>query len=376
MGCKNCEKINRTPMEHVPSFVKREGTFADESYDKWLSVIKSRLQQSQIKAAIKVNHALMQFYWDLGRDIVRLKAEQKWGDSVIEHLSLDLKSAFPNQKGFSTRNIRYAKQWFLFYSEGLIKLHQAGAKMPKSFALVPWRHHVEIITKCRNVEEALFYINKVIENNWSRRELEDFLESDLYRTLGKAPTNVKHTLPSPLAGLAQEILKDPYNFDFLSMTKGYDEKRLEDALFHNITRFLLELGNGFAFVGRQMELRMPGGKSFFPDMIFYHIRLKCYVVIELKVVDFTPEFAGKLNFYVTAVDKLLRGADDNPTIGLLICKSKDKTLVEWSFQDINKPLGVASYQLQEIISKEISDMLPSAHDIEKMLDKDQTNQLL
>jgi len=212
-----------------------------------------------------------------------------------------------------------------------------------------------IISKSKTVSEALFYIDSVIENNWSRRELEDNISTDLFARQGKAITNFSDRLPAPQNLAATQVLKDPYHFDFLTMRKGYDERDLEDALVHNITRFLLELGQGFAFVGRQMELRMPNGKSYFPDLIFYHIKLKRYVVVELKVVDFEPEFAGKLNFYFSAADELLKSADDNSSIGLLICKSKDETTVKWSFKDINKPIGVAEYQLKEIVDRTLDE---------------------
>jgi len=235
--------------------------------------------------------------------------------------------------------------------------------MPSDFGLVPWRHHIEIFTHSHSVEEALFYIEKTIEGNWSRRQLEDFIESDLYSHSGNGISNFLDKLPTPQGHLAESLLKDPYTFDFVAVKKGYDELQLENELINNISRFLLELGQGFAFVGRQMELKMPGGQTFIPDMLFYHIKLKCYVVIELKTVRFKPEFAGKLNFYVTAVDKLLKGEDDNPTIGLLICKSKDKTVVEWSFQDIHKPIGVASYTTTPNI-------LPSAETIRQAIGLD------
>ncbi len=217
-------------------------------------------------------------------------------------------------------------------------------------------HHICILTNSKTVEEALFYMNKTIEGNWSRRMLEDNMEADLYGRQAKAVTNFGQHLPTAQSKLAEELLKDPYNLDFLSLKEGYDERELENALAQNITRFLLELGHGFGYVGRQMELRMPGGQSFFPDMVFYNIPLKSYVVVELKVVNFIPEFAGKLNFYVTAADKLLRGEGDNPSIGLLICRSKDDTVVEWSLQDINKPIGVSTYQLQEILNRTIEEM--------------------
>lgn len=247
------------------------------------------------------------------------------------------------------------KRWYSFYAKSDEIRHQVGDELefPANFSLVPWRHHISIFTKSNSVKEALFYINKTIEGNWSRSTLENRMEEKLYVKQGCAVTNFSSKLPVAQSKLAEEVLKDPYKLDFLHLKEDYDEKDLEDALAHNITRFLLELGQGFAYVGRQMELRMPGGQSFYPDMIFYHIHLKCYVVIELKVVKFIPEFAGKLNFYVSAADHLLKKDDDNPSIGLLICKSKDDTVVKWSFEDINKPIGVSTYQLQEIVDQTI-----------------------
>jgi predicted nuclease of restriction endonuclease-like (RecB) superfamily len=336
-----------------PTFVHSNSVAKDNAYQQWFGELKSRLRSHQVKAAMHVNTEMLEFYWSLGRDLVQKKAETQWGAGVVEQLSLDLKDAFPGVKGFSTTNIWYSKKWYLYYNEHVIKLHQPGGEipMPKEFGAVPWRHHVEIITKCQSVEEALFYVNKVLEEGWSRRRLEDELANNLYVRQGKAITNFSTSLMLPQSTLATEVLKDPYTFDFLTLTQGYNEKQLEDALAHNITRFLLELGSGFAYVGRQMELRMPNGQSYFPDMVFYHIKMRCYVVVELKVVEFMPEFAGKLNFYVSAADHLLRSADDNPTIGLLICRSKDETIVQWSLEEINRPIGVASYQLQEVVDE-------------------------
>ena len=289
------------------------------------------------------------------------------------NVSLDLRAAFPTMKGLSESNIWSMKRWFLFYNKGFLhqlgkesknvvaKLYQPGEVLPSKaqnqicnflpddiFFSVPWRHHVEIIQHCKSMEEGFFYIHKTVEEGWSRQELTHYLKAKLHQTQGQALTNFVERLPTPQSHLAQEVLKDPYKFDFLSVGPNYDENELETALISNITRFLLELGKGFAFVGRQIELKMPNGKSYFPDLLFYHIKMRCYVVVELKVVEFEPEHAGKLNFYVTATDKLLKSETDNPTVGLLICKSKDKTTVEWSLQDIDKPLGVASYDLERI----------------------------
>ena len=341
----------------VPTFTFGAQNLPDKEYHQWLIEIKQRFQQSQIKTAIKVNTALLEFYWSLGSDIVKMQTEKAWGSGFINQLSLDLREAFPKATGFSLSNIKYIRQWYLFYYQELTKSHQVGGflEMPKDFGLIPWRHHIEIISKCNSISEALFYIKQTISHNWSRVQLVHTIESNLFERQGKAISNFDTQLPIPQANLATELLKDPYNFDFLSLAKDYSERELEEALMQNITRFLLELGQGFAFVGRQMELRMPEGQSFFPDLIFYHIPMKCYVVVELKVTLFIPEYIGKLNFYVTAVDKLLRGESDNPTIGLLICKDKDELLVEWSLTDVNKPLGIASYQLKEIIDNTIAE---------------------
>ena len=357
----------------------------DADYRHWMENVKQRLKNYQIKAAVRVNSALLEFYWSLGRDMANMKAEQKWGSGVIEQMSLDLKAAFPNLKGFSTTNLWYVKKWYLFYANE--KLHQLGGEMqdidteeniklqqpvgefemPEKFALVPWRHHIEIITHCQSVDEALFYIQKTIDNGWSRSALENNMAAGLFAKQGKAVTNFGTTLPAQQSQLAQELLKDPYNFDFLTMADDYKERELEDALAQNISRFLLELGKGFSYVGRQVELRVDD-ESFFIDMLFYHIRLKCYVVVELKTVKFIPEFAGKLNFYVTAVDRLLKQDDDKPTIGLLICKTKKDTLVEWALTDIHKPIGVAGYELHNILPKELVSSLPTPQELEKQLE--------
>lgn len=236
--------------------------------------------------------------------------------------------------------------------------------MPIDFGLVPWGHHIDIFTRCKSVPEALFYIEQTIRNNWSRPELSAEIDDDLYAKQGRVVTSFDEKLPAPYSGLAKAILKSPYDFSFIDK-KIVSERQLEDELASNITRFLLELGSGFAYVGRQMELKMPGGQVFVPDMIFYHTRLKAYIVCELKVVPYIPDFAGKLNFYVSAVDELMRQDDDNPTIGLLICKSKDDTVVEWSLRGMNQPLGVAEYKL---ISEKVAKLLPSESELGRIID--------
>ena len=376
--------MKKKETKNEPTFVYRDNTIADNEYVKWLSDVKARFHQSQIKAAIRVNTAMLEFYWSIGRDLVALRAEERWGAGVVKQFALDMRQAFPNETGFSDTNVKYMKRWYSFYYENITKdqqvasqirgsqishqlgdqmesvekSHQLGdqLEMPEIFGRIPWRHHVEIFTQSQSIEEAIFYINKVAEEGWSRNWLEDQMAAKRYLSQGAAITNFDKTLPAPQSELAKEMLKDEYNFEFLTMKAKYDEHDLEEALVNNITRFLLELGKGFAFVGRQMELRMDDETTFFPDLVFYHIPQKRYVIIELKAVKFEPEFAGKLNFYVTAADELLRGEGDNPSVGLVICKTAKKTIVEWSLKDINKPLGVASYQLREVVDRTVAEL--------------------
>ena len=371
-------------MADKPHFVFRDGMTADRDYVQWIADIKSRYRNSQIKAAIKVNSALLEFYWSVGRDLAVLKAEERWGSGIVKQFALDMRNAFPDAKGFSYSNVKDMKRWYLFYYEQVIKgqqvvdpndmtekghqpggliaktekSHQVGGllEMPEIFGQVPWKHHVYIVSKSKSLDEALFYIDKVVVEGWSRSWLEDQIAHNLYRNQGSAITNFDNTLPSPQSQLAKELLKNEYNLSFITSENIKREKDLEEALVTNVTRFLLELGKGFAYVGRQMELRMDDETTFFPDLVFYHIPQKRYVIIELKAVKFEPEYAGKLNFYVTAADKLLKGDDDNESVGLIICKTAKRTIVEWSLQDIAKPLGVATYQLEEVVARTVAEL--------------------
>lgn len=315
------------------------------------------------------------------------KAEEKWGSGVIEQLSFDLQEAFPADKGFGSRNLWNMKKWYLFFSSpaSIEKLHQVGAELlrtggqsvtklhqlgavldsdttfPVVLGLVPWRHQVNIITKCKSIDEAVFYLRECILGGWSRQTLDNSLKANLYKSHGKAISNFPEYLPEAQSRLAQEITKDNYDFGFVTVPVNYKEEHLEAALEENITRFLLELGTGFAFVGRQKEL-IVGNRTRRIDMLFYHIRLKAYIVIELKTKPFEPEYAGKLNYYVNAVDELLKGPDDNPTIGLLICSDKDETDVRWAFKGVQTPMGVASYDNIHITSP--STLLPSSEELQ------------
>ena len=349
-----------------PTFVYRDGMMADKEYVEWLKELKTRYRQSQAKAAVKVNTAVLEFYWSLGRDIIQRKVESKWGSGFFNQLSLDMRAMFPDEKGFSSANLRYMKRWFEFYYQRLVNLHQAGdiiihqageeLEMPAVFGIVPWKHHVEIFTKSNSLDEALFYINKVSTEGWSRALLEHHISAHLFQSQGSAITNFEATLPASQIEEAKQLLKKEYDLSFITAETVKEEKDLENALAKNVTEFLLELGQGFAYLGRQKELRIDEETVFFPDLLFYHIPQRRYVIVELKAVKFMPEFAGKLNFYVTAADKLLRGKDDNPSVGLLICKTAKKTIVEWSLQDIQKPLGVATYQLQEVVDRTVAEL--------------------
>lgn len=352
--------------DSIPQFVNSESFMEDKNYVTWLSDLKKRFRTAQLKAAIKVNTEMLKFYWSLGEDICHKQKQYKWGANFIKRLSLDLRAEFPQTEGFSWSNLYKIRKWYLFYSSQNDFLYQAGTKLqkvdnadtpiPEILLTVPWRHHTVIVSKCDTIAAAMFYLNKVVEGNMSRNELEYSVKAQLYEHSGKALNNFDVTLPHPQNELAAEIIKDPYKLDFFSLPNKFSEMDLENKLATNITRFLLELGKGFAFVGRQMELDTPSGKAYFPDMVFYHTRLKCYVVIELKTVDFMPEFIGKLNFYVSAADELLKGDGDNQSIGILLCKNKDSSVVEWSLRGITTPLGVASYQLQQVYERTLLEM--------------------
>ena len=372
-----------------PYIVKSHDIHIDNDYADWIADIKSRYRSAQVKAAVKVNAEKLLFNWQLGRDLVQKKAEERWGAGVVEQVSLDLKREFPNADGFSTSNLWYMKKWYLFYADGdaeeklqravgelqsfvnqsVIKLQQSvgerqhlvsktnneiGVAFPQPFALVPWGHHVDIITKCKSIDEALFYVGKTIEQGLSRNSLANCIKANLYEHQGKIVNNFTDHLPALQSKLVQEVLKENYDFGFATVEHEiYDEAELEEALTKNVTDLLLEMGTGFAFLGRQKEL-VVGGRSRKIDLLFYHIRLRCYVVCELKAKPFEPEFAGKLNYYVNAVDELLKADDENPTIGLLVCSDMDKIDVQWSFKGISTPMGVATYN-----NIRIKDALPS-----------------
>lgn len=335
-------------------------------YKDWLQNLKGKIQQSQIKAAIQVNSELLRLYWQIGKDIVEKQAQAKWGDGFLQTLSADLCKEFPTMKGFSYRNLKSIRQWYLFYNQLDIIGKQVVSQLEVSLFSIPWGHHIMIMQRCKNTQEALFYVHKTIENHWSRSVLEHQIALNLYVRQGKAITNFQHQLPPAMSDLAQELTKDPYIFDFLSITENYTEKELQQYLEDNMTKFLLELGKGFCFYGKQVHINV-GGDDFYIDLLFYNAHLHCYVVVELKTTKFKPEHIGQLKFYVTAVNKQLCTEGDTPTIGLLICKDKNNVIAEYTLEDIHNPIGVSSYKLFDELSKDYQSSLPSIEEIEKRL---------
>lgn len=335
-------------------------------YNDWLQSLKGRIQQSQIKAAIQVNSELLSLYWQMGKDIVEKQAQAKWGDGFLQTLSTDLSKMFPTMKGFSYRNLKSMRQWYLFYNQQNIIGKQVVSQLEVSLFSVPWGHHLMIMQRCKDIQEAIFYVYKTIENHWSRSVLEHQIELNLYERQGKAITNFQQQLPIATSDLAQELTKDPYVFDFLSITGSYTEKELQQYLEDQMTKFLLELGKGFCFYGKQVHINV-GGDNFYIDLLFYNVQLHCYVVVELKTIKFKPEHIGQLKFYVTAINRQLRTEADNPTIGLLICKDKNDVVAEYTLDDIHNPIGISSYKLFDELSKDYKSSLPSIEEIEKQL---------
>ena len=328
-------------------------------YKEIIKDLKNKFKSHQIKASIKVNNELLQFYWYMGQKIIEVQKEYKWGSKFLENLSKDLSREFLDVKGFSKRNLELIRKWVKFWD------HENTKQLVSQLFQIPWGHNIVIIQKCKNLNEALFYVQNTIKHGISRSVLIHQIESGLYERSKKAINNFDLTLPPTNSDLAKEITKDPYIFDFLTLSEDYKEKELEDALIENIKDFLLELGSGFAFVGKQYPLQV-GNSEFRIDLLFYHIKLHCFIVIELKTTEFKPEFAGKLNFYISAVDGILKSDKDNPTIGILICKSKDNLVVEYALKDINKPIGVSEYRLTKELPKELKNSLPTLEDFKKL----------
>ena len=345
----------------------------DNNYKQLIEQIKKSYREGQLKAAISVNSEMLRFYYYLGEQITTLHAESRWGSGFYNNLSNDLQKEIPNSKGFSVTNLKYMKRFYELYSSA--NRPQAVDDLPitciggnfDSIFQIPWGHQRCIMDKCEgDLNKAFFFISKTLENNWSRAVLLNFLDTDLYSRQGKVITNFTNSLPAAQSDLATEMTKDPYNFDFLAIRQNYDEKELKDALMDNIQSFLLELGTGFAFIGREYRLAVGNSEEFI-DMLFYNIRLHCYVVVEVKISAFTPADIGQLGTYVTSVNHILKGENDNQTVGLLICKTKDNVLAKYASESSKAPIGISEYQLQNVMAEHVKKALPSIEEIESTL---------
>lgn len=331
---------------------------APDSYPQFLADLKIRIRAAQLRASVAVNRELVLLYWQIGRDILYRQQRENWGAKVIDRLATDLKREFPDMKGFSVRNLKYMRRFAEVWTEDEF-VQQVAAQLP-------WFHNCVLLDKVANDDIRKWYARAAIHHGWSRAVLVHQIESDLHGRQGKAITNFDRALPPPQSDLAQEVTKDPYNFDFLMLGEEAHERDLERGLMEHLRKFLLELGVGFAFVGSQYPLTV-GGEEFRIDLLFYHLRLRCYVVIDLKAVPFQPEFAGKMNFYLSAVNSLLRHSDDQPSIGLILCKTKNQVIAEYALEDYSKPIGISEYRLAESLPDKLQGSLPTVEELESEL---------
>lgn len=338
----------------------------DSEYKQWFVEIKEHIRSIQIKAAFAVNSEMLSLYYDLGKRIASIKADVRWGSKFYQNLSDDLRVEFPDTQGFSETNLRYIVKFYRFYSNSESIPPQVGEELIRWLCSIPWGHQKFLLDKCKSTEEAIFYIQKCREKCWSRNVLINYYESNLFDSEGRALTNFNFQLPDFQSDLAQQTLKDPYNFDFISMRQGYNERELEDALTSNITKFLLELGSGFSYIGRQQQIKV-GKSDFYIDLLFYHIKLRCFIVVELKTGEFKAEYVSKLGLYVSAVNHQMKHYSDQPTIGLLICKSKDEVIAQYTLESTSQPIGISEYQLKKLYPEKIENEIPSIEELEKEL---------
>ena len=329
-----------------------------EGYDSFLKTLKDRVRTAQLRASLSVNRELVLLYWGIGRDILARQKQQGWGAKIIDQLAADLRKEFPEATGFSARNLKYMRAFAEAWPDEPF-VQQVAAQ-------IPWFHNCVTLDSVKNPVERKWYIRATIQNGWSRNVLVHQIESSLYRRQGKAPTNFTRTLPAPQSELAQQVIKDPYNFEFLTLAGQAKERDLERALINHLRDFLLELGVGFAFVGSQYPLDV-GGQEYRLDLLFYHLHLRAYLVIELKAEDFKPEFSGKMNFYLSAVDDLLRHSDDQPSVGIILCKSKNRIVAEYALRDLGKPVGLSEYRLTSELPIDFEGSLPTVDELERTL---------
>jgi len=364
---------SRFPEEREDGIVQQPVSQFDHtsaSYVELLDSLKLRIQQARTKALLSVNRELTALYWAIGHQIVEAQNREGWGTSMINRLAHDLRSALPSNRGLSPRNLWRMRAFYLAYPASEVSLPQpvadlASSFLPQAVAEIPWGHNITLIEKIKELEERLWYIQQTIEHGWSRAVLVHQIESNLYERQGKALTNFEQALPTPQSDLARELVKDPYNLDFLGLTESISERELERSLLDHLREFLLELGKGFAFMGSQHHLEI-GGQDYYLDLLFYNTILRAHVVIDLKVEAFKPEFAGKMNFYLNAVDGLLRHPNDQPPIGLILCKERNRVTVEFSLRGMDQPMGVSEYKL---LPKDVRDALPSPEQLEMELER-------
>ena len=334
----------------------------EQKFIEWVASLSKQYRQAQIKAAVRVNSELLTFYFELGKEISRSSFKIQYGNKFYDNLSKELTSNLNDSKGFSPRNLRYIERFYILYKNCVQKLPQLVAQLTS----IPWAHHRYIIDKCKDVDKALFYVEKTIENNWSRSVLLNFLDTNLYERQGKAITNFKASLPTVGKDLANEVVKNPYCFNFLALENDFTEKELKDALINNIQKFLTELGTGFAYMGREFRLQV-GETEQFLDMLFYNTKIHAYVVIEVKTTNFKPEYVGQLGTYVVAVDHILKTDRDDKTVGILICKGKDDVLARYALDSSSQALGVSSFELSKLIPEDFKSSLPTIEEIEEEL---------
>ena len=339
----------------------------DKEYTAWVQELKARYLQQRLKAHSAVMNYCLEFYWSVGKDIVSKQSENRYGSGFYKRLSDDLKSELPDVKGLSPTNLKYMKYFYELYSDVENRQQPVDDLTLNDLFGIPWGHHVIIIDKCKkDKKKALFFVHRTLENNWSRPMLLNFLDTDLYERQGKTISNFSSSLPSVQGELAQAITKDPYSFDFLTLRENYEEAELKDALIQNIEKFLLELGRGFAYMGREFRLEV-GSEEKFMDMLFYNTNLHCYVVVEVKITKFKPADLGQLGFYVSAVNHILKKEGDNPTVGLLICKNKDDIVAQYSLEGTAVPIGISEYELSKLYPADFKSSLPSIEEIERSL---------
>lgn len=327
-------------------------------YVELLESLRKQIRLARLKAGLAVNRELILLYWQIGREILSRQTAEGWGAKVIDRLAQDLRTAFPEMKGFSPRNLKYMRAF--------AEAHSDGEFVQAVLAQITWYHNITLLDKVKDPGERMWYIRQTIDNGWSRNILVMQIESDLYGRQGKAVNNFAQTLPPMQSDLAQQLLKDPYCFDFLTVSEKAQERELEQKLLDRLKDFLLELGKGFALVGSQYHLEV-GGEDFYMDLLFYHLRLRCYVIIELKMGKFVPEYAGKMNFYLSAVDDLLRHPSDQPSIGLILCKSRNHIIAEYALRDMSKPMGVSTFRVRETLPEDLQENLPTLKQLEEQL---------